>query len=160
MAIRKELGSKEKKTILNSINAPGLSPSSLKKHIQFIFHDEASNKKYLYNKSQEMTFFFYESFFLPTLMLIRSFPEIQFPTIQVDEGAVKFIISGADIFTQGIVNIDQEFKENSILLILNPQKSVLCIGKSLLNSKLMKETAGKGILNIHYLGDRIWEGKI
>ncbi|MHA2345476.1 MAG: hypothetical protein ACXACP_02030, partial [Candidatus Hodarchaeales archaeon] len=79
MAIRKELGSKEKKTILNLINAPGLSPSSLKKHIQFIFHDEASNKKYLYNKSQEMTFFFYESFFLPTLMFIRSFPEIQFP---------------------------------------------------------------------------------
>ncbi|MHA1942222.1 MAG: PUA domain-containing protein [Candidatus Hodarchaeales archaeon] len=160
MAIRKELGSKEKKTILDSINAPGLSPSSLKKQIQFIFHDEASNKKYLYNKNQEMTFFFYESFFLPTLMFIRSFPEIQFPIIQVDEGAVKFIISGADIFTQGIVNIDQEFKENSILLILNPQKSVLCIGKSLLNSKLMKETAGKGILNIHYLGDRIWEGKI
>ncbi|MHA2347815.1 MAG: PUA domain-containing protein [Candidatus Hodarchaeales archaeon] len=160
MAIRKELGSKEKKTILDSINAPGLSPSSLKKQIQFIFHDEVSNKKYLYNKNQEMTFFFYESFFLPTLMFIRSFPEIQFPIIQVDEGAVKFIISGADIFTQGIVNIDQEFKENSILLILNPQKSVLCIGKSLLNSKLMKETAGKGILNIHYLGDRIWEGKI
>ncbi len=160
MSIRKELGSKKKNNILKSIKAPGLAFNLLKKNIQFILHDEANNKKYLFNKDKEITFFYYESFFLPTLMFIRAFPHIDFPAIQVDEGAVKFVISGADIFTQGIVTFNRDFKKNSIVLIVNPQKSVLCIGKSLLDSKEIKETSGKGILNIHYLGDRIWEGKI
>lgn len=159
MSIRKELGSKEKSKILGSIKAPGLSSQLLKKNIQFILYNESKNLKYLFNKNQEVTFFSYESFFLPTLMFIRSYPEIDFPSIQVDEGAVKFVINGADIYIQGITSYNRKFKENSILMVLNPQKSVLSIGKSLFDSDLMKKTSGKGILNLHYLGDRIWEGK-
>ena len=160
MSIRKELGSKQKNKILTSIVAPGLPSQLLKKSVQFILHDESKNVKYLFNKNQDITFFSHESLFLPTLMFVRSYPEIEFPSVQVDEGAVKFVINGADIYIQGIASFNEDFKENSTILVLNPQKSVLSIGKSLFNSELMKKTTGKGILNLHYLGDRIWQGKI
>ena len=81
---------------------------------------------------------------------------MDFPKVVVDEGAVKFVINGADIFTQGIVSCRREFPENTIVTIVNPQNSVMSIGKSLLSSEDLLNQTGKGIVNIHFLGDKIW----
>jgi PUA domain protein len=160
MSLRKELGSKQKKEILLSIQAPGVSKSKIKANIQFILNDTKKGITYLFDKNQYISFFSYENEYLPSLKFIRKYPEVDFPSVQVDEGAVKFIINGADVFTQGIVSCNKEFSENTIILILNPQNSALGLGKSLMSSKNLLSSKGKGILNIHYLNDKIWNEEI
>jgi PUA domain protein len=104
-------------------------------------------------------FFYHEGTYLPSLKFIRKHSELKFPKVQVDEGAVNFVINGADIFTQGIIGIDQDFPKNTIVTIVNPQNAVLCLGKSLLASHDLLTQKGKGIQNLHYLGDNIWNEK-
>lgn len=160
MSIRKELGSKQRKKILSSIYAPGISASVLKKSVQFLLHDEKKGKYYIFDVNQQISFFSYEDKFLPSLMFIRRHPELDISKVQVDAGAVKFVINGADIFTQGIVSCSREFGENTMVIILNPQNAALSLGYSLMTSSDLLTKKGKGIINLHYLGDSIWEGKI
>ena len=115
---------------------------------------------YLFDVDQRVSFFSYNEIFLPSLKFIRKYNEIDMPVVQVDSGAVKFVINGADIFTQGIVSTDREFKENTFVVVLNPQKAALSIGYSLMSSADLQNEKGKGILNLHYLGDKIWEGEV
>ncbi len=123
-------------------------------------HDEKKGKDYIFDLNQQISFFSYEELFLPSLMFIRKHPELVIPTVQVDAGAVKFVINGADIFTQGIVSCSQDFDENTIIIIINPQNAALSIGFSLMKSSDLLTKKGKGILNLHYLGDKIWEMEI
>ena len=157
MSFRKELGSKQRKTVISAISAPGISRNKLQNYVQFVKYDEQKNKKYLLNKAQNITFFSFENMYLPTLKFIREHSELEFPSVQVDEGAVKFVINGADIFSQGIVKCLEDFSENAIVTIINPQDSVLSLGKSLFSSKDLLDAKGKSIINLHYLGDNIWE---
>lgn len=159
MALLKEIRSKEKKTIFSNVFAPGISNNLLKKQIQFISYSENGIKSFLYDPEQRLQFFLYEDKFLPTIQFIRANPSIKIPKVKVDQGAVPYILNGADIYTQGIVSILEEFSENAIVIVVNPQDSVLALGKTLLNSTDLLTSKLKGILNIHYLGDYIWNEK-
>jgi PUA domain protein len=160
MSIRKELGSKRRKKVLSSIYAPGISASILKKNVQFLMHDDKKGKDYIFDIDQKISFFSYKDLFLPSLMFIRKYLELNIPSVQVDAGAVKFVINGADIFTQGIVSCNQDFEENTIIIILNPQNAALSLGSSLMKSSDLLTKKGRGIVNLHYLGDMIWEMKL
>ncbi|MHA1975953.1 MAG: PUA domain-containing protein [Candidatus Hodarchaeales archaeon] len=160
MSVRKELGSKQRKNIISAISAPGIPQSKLKNYVQFVLTDEKKNASYLLNKAQNITFFSFENFYLPTLKFIRQHTELEFPSVQVDEGAVKFVINGADIFSQGIVKLSKDFPENTIVTIVNPQDSVLSVGKSLFSSTDLLDAKGKSIINLHYLGDKIWDESV
>ena len=157
MSIRKELCSKQRKKVLSSIYAPGISANVLKKSVQFLVHDEKKGNYYIFDVNQKISFFSYKDKYLPSLMFIRGHPELDISTVQVDAGAVKFVINGADIFTQGIVSCSREFSENTLVIILNPQNAALSIGYSLMSSSDLLTKQGKGIVNLHYLGDKIWE---
>ena len=157
MSHRKELGSKQKKKILSTLFAPGITDKVLKESTQFVMLDEKTERSYILDKQQQISFFSFEEKYIPTLKFIRNYSEIDFPKVVVDEGAVKFVINGADIFTQGIVSCSRKFPENTIVTIVNPQNSVMSIGKSLLSSEDLLKQTGKGIVNIHYLGDKIWK---
>ncbi len=80
------------------------------------------------------------------------------PKIVVDMGAVPHVVNGADIMSPGIRNIQGEFAENSIVLIVDEKfGKPLAIGKALLSSNAMKTTKhGKVITNLHYVGDPVW----
>ena len=128
--LRKELGSKQKKAILSMILAPGVSGKTIKASLQFHMEAGENSINYLFDKQQQITFFSHEEKYLPSLKFIRKHPELSFPKVQVDEGAVSFVINGADVFTQGIIGIDQDFPENTIVTIVNPQNAVLCRSQS------------------------------
>ena len=160
MSLRKELGSKQKKKIISLVFAPGVSQKIIKDSLQFLMEGGKKGLNYLFDKQQQIVFFSHEGIYLPSLKFIRMHPELTFPKVQVDEGAVNFVINGADVFTQGIVGADQDFPGDTIVSIVNPQNAVLCLGKSLLSSHDLLTQKGKGIQNIHYLGDFIWNENI
>lgn len=160
MTKTKEIGSKKKKKIVSQIVAPSISDQIILDSIQFIAEDQENAKELIYNRKYEVRFFRFENKYYPVISFIRENPIIDFPSVQVDEGALTHILNGADIFTQGIISVDRKFEPNTIVMIINPQNTVISLGKSIMSSEDLLTSKGKGILNIHYITDDIWNGKI
>ena len=159
MPSQKEIGSKLRKKIASLILAPQISSEELKANIQFMAEDDEKSRSLIYNRNWEVRFFLFENQYLPTIQFIREYPIIDLPIVKVDEGAVQYILNGADIFTQGITSVIGNFGVNTIVLVCNPQDAVLALGKSLKSSSEILTLREKAILNIHYLGDSIWQNK-
>lgn len=92
---------------------------------------------------------------IPTLFLLNEIqPEPMFVT--VDDGAVPHIINGANVFAQGIIQMDPEIKESSMVFIRNSRKQYVGVGLSRKSaSEIMENKKGEAIVLIHYPGDKI-----
>ena len=104
----------------------------------------------------EIVFFNHENSIYP---ILRSKNIEKLADVVVDMGAIPFICKGADIMAPGIKEMPKNFEEGDIVVIrdINHRKS-LAIGKALKSSKQIEESKkGKVILNLHYVGDRIWQ---
>jgi len=99
--------------------------------------------------------FYYEGRAAPTVKTLLQ--NNYLPKVTVDMGAVKFVVSGADIMRPGIVSIEEFDKDAFVAIIdVNNQKP-LAVGVALMSSEEMeKQEKGKSIKNIHYVGDPIW----
>jgi len=115
-----------------------------------------NNEHKIIKKNGEICFFYYKNRIIPALKTILENNFLK--KITVDMGAVKFVISGADIMRPGIISINDNIKENEIIAIVDEKHNKpLAIGIALLNSEEMREqTQGKSIKNIHYIGDKLW----
>ncbi|MFX0051942.1 MAG: PUA domain-containing protein [Candidatus Hodarchaeota archaeon] len=160
MSSKREIGSKFLKRIFPLILAPSVSSKTIKDNIQFIKEDESRSSSLLYDKNHQIRFFKYENQYLPTIQFIRENPSIDLPLVKVDQGAVPHILNGANIYNQGITFVDRVFRANTIIMIANPQNAILALGKALITSSELIDSKGKGIINIHYLGDKLWENKL
>jgi predicted RNA-binding protein (TIGR00451 family) len=160
MRSKREIGSKFLKKIFPLILAPSVSVKAIKDNIQFIKEDESSSSSLLYDKNHRIRFFKYENQYIPTIQFIRENPSIDLPLVKVDQGAVSHVLNGANIYNQGINSVDRDFKANTIVMISNPQNAILALGKTLITSSELINSKGKGIINIHYLGDKLWENKL
>jgi len=80
------------------------------------------------------------------------------PKITVDMGAVQYVCRGADIMAPGIVEIQGEFEEKSLAVILDERhKKPLAIAQSLFSSKTARTLKkGRILRNLTYVGDDIW----
>jgi PUA domain protein len=88
------------------------------------------------------------------------------PSVQVDRGAIKFVLSGANVMSPGLVSAggklpdpskgEQPIKEGECVAIRAQGKNeVLAVGVMKMDSEQVRKT-GKGIAieNIHYLGGK------
>lgn len=93
---------------------------------------------------------------LPTL-LYEEFIR-QTPKIVVDMGAVPHVCNGADIMAPGIVEIEGEFNESELVVVVDERhKKTLALGESLYNSEKIRESKqGAVIKNLHFVSDKIW----
>lgn len=81
------------------------------------------------------------------------------PRITVDMGAVPHVVGGADIMAPGIRRVDGVFGENALAVVVDEKHGkFLAVGRSILSSEKLSGTKkGKTIINLHYVGDPIWE---
>ena len=95
--------------------------------------------------------------FLTVRGILHYRPEKRFVTI--DMGAVPFVTNGADIMTPGIVDADVDIIAGELVWIRDVRNlGPLAIGRSLhTGPDLVALKEGKGVLNIHYVGDRLWK---
>lgn len=115
-------------------------------------------------KEKKQTYYFVDgllSFFsddiVPTLCFIKKF-NLKIPSVTVDEGAVKHIVNGADLFVPGIVKYDCDCKEGDIVLVKTKTEIPIALIKVTMNKeKAMTERKGKFGINLHYINDEIWE---
>ena len=98
--------------------------------------------------------------YLPTLKFVYSLSADKnpFKKIVVDQGAVKFMISGANVMRPGIVSFDEGIVPGCVVLIADEKGRWLAVGLSLVSSEEMKGMkSGPTVKNIHYLNDEIWK---
>ena len=104
-------------------------------------------------------FFYYEEKIIPALKFLLENQTMK--KVVVDMGAVKFVVSGADIMRPGIVEIDGGIEKGEPIAVVdvNNQKP-LAVGIALYNSEEMDGmNSGKVVKSIHYIGDKIWDFK-
>jgi PUA domain protein len=107
---------------------------------------------YVDNKATLVEF---ERRFFPTLKVLLT--SIVIPKVVVDMGAVKFVVSGADIMRPGIRSIENFSKDDFVVIVDEKNGKPLSVGKAMFSSEEMNAmTSGKVIQNIHYVGDKYW----
>ena len=79
--------------------------------------------------------------------------------VVVDMGAVKFVTSGADVMSPGIVDADEGIVEGDQVWICDERNhKPLAVGIALINGeKMVKETTGKSVKIINFVGDKLWK---
>lgn len=77
-------------------------------------------------------------------------------------GAIRFVTNGADIMSPGIVETDENIKQNDVVIIVEEtHKKPLAIGiAEITGEEMVNNDSGKAIQNIHYIGDDIWNLEI
>lgn len=118
---------------------------------------------------------------LPDLILVDGEPIIMildgepFPTLKgalkqpigshivvVDMGAVKFMASGADVMSPGIVEADPQIQEgNTVIIVDENHHKPLAMGKAIISGEeMVKKDKGRAVKTLHYIGDTIWNFEV
>ncbi len=87
----------------------------------------------------------------PTLALL--------PSAYIDEGAIKYILKGADVMRPGIVRYDQWGEKDALVVVRDDKKGRgLAVGRTSVPSEEMAGLSkGVSIKNLHHAGDGFWE---
>eukprot|EP00824_Muranothrix_gubernata_P026240 TRINITY_DN9048_c0_g1_i1.p2 TRINITY_DN9048_c0_g1~~TRINITY_DN9048_c0_g1_i1.p2 ORF type:complete len:186 (-),score=45.56 TRINITY_DN9048_c0_g1_i1:38-595(-) len=99
----------------------------------------------------------------PTLRLLHRFPGL-LPRMQVDKGAIRFVLQGAQIMCPGLTspggNMSDVDKDIIVGVFAEGKEHALAVGRMMLSTESVR-TVNKGpaIDNIHYLTDGLWQLK-
>ncbi|PVU84588.1 hypothetical protein BB559_007540 [Furculomyces boomerangus] len=100
---------------------------------------------------------------VPTLRILHQYPDI-LPKVQVDRGAIKFVLSGANIMCPGLTSPgarlpETDLPEGSIVAVMAEGKThALAIGITKMSTDHMKSiNKGNGVDLLHFLGDPLWK---
>lgn len=150
------LNKKEKNELISYFNKIGIKVDEKLKKEDIKFEED--NKYYLLN--DQIIAFQKDGIIIPHLKFLINFDE-NMKYIKVDEGAIKYVLNGADIFRPGIKEFSDNIDKNDLVLILSPDNSILGIGLSLLSSEEIKSiNKGKVVKNLHYINDKLFNIKI
>ncbi|AET39514.1 translation machinery-associated protein 20 Ecym_4474 [Eremothecium cymbalariae DBVPG len=124
---------------------------------------KCTDKIQLYTVDNEVYFFQKFDELIPTLKFVHKFPQA-FPTVQVDRGAIKFVLSGANIMCPGLTSAGAKipespgFEQDSLVIINAENKeNALAVGKLLMSTDDIRSiNKGHGVEMIHHLGDCLW----
>ncbi|KAI8800755.1 PUA-like domain-containing protein [Cladochytrium replicatum] len=105
----------------------------------------------------------YDGQFQPHLRILHKYPDM-LPRLQVDKGAIKFVLSGANIMCPGLTSPgaklpEADVPEGTIVAIYAEGKEhALAIGITKMSTSDMK-SINKGIAvdNLHSLNDGLWK---
>ncbi|KAJ1727576.1 translation machinery-associated protein 20 [Coemansia biformis] len=121
----------------------------------------------LYTVDDEILFFqHFDDPITPTLHLLHKYPSI-LPHVQVDRGAIKFVLSGANIMCPGLTSPGARLPEESIpvgsvvAVMAEGKEHALATGMTTMSTDEIKSVnKGNGIDLIQYLGDPLWKTRL
>ncbi|KAJ1990535.1 translation machinery-associated protein 20 [Dimargaris cristalligena] len=111
----------------------------------------------------EVLFFnHFDEAYYPTLKLLHKYPAL-LPKLQVDRGAIRFVLSGANIMCPGLTSpgarMDVSLPEGRVVAIMAEGKEhALAVGITKMSTDDIRQVnKGHGVDTIHYLGDQLWK---
>ncbi|KAH8928759.1 hypothetical protein BT69DRAFT_1212407, partial [Atractiella rhizophila] len=101
--------------------------------------------------------------YYPTLRLLHKYPDL-LPKVQVDTGAIKFVLSGANIMCPGLLTPTAKLpdapgvpQDTPVAVMAYGKQHACAIGKTLMSTEGMKESRkGVGVENLSWVGDDLW----
>ncbi len=97
----------------------------------------------------------------PTLRLLHQYPEMM-PRLRADRGAIKFVLSGANIMAPGLTSPgatlhDEVDAGTPVAIFAEGKETAMAVGYTQMSTTEMREV-NKGIAvdNLHYLNDGLW----
>jgi len=125
---------------------------------------KAQNNIQLVVINNEIMFFSVrEGPFIPTLKLLHQYPSIMHAKMQVDRGAVKYVLNGADIMCPGFtsrggalpVSIEAE---QPVAIYAEGKEHAMAVGLTKMSTEQIR-TLNKGIAveSYHFLMDELWQ---
>jgi PUA-domain protein len=99
----------------------------------------------------------FEGWVFPTVRGLIQHP-FENRRIIVDQGAIRFVVNGADIMRPGIVSISDDVRAGSPVQIVEERfQKPLAVCIALFDAADIRAMEkGKACRNIHYVGDDIW----
>ncbi|XP_057312941.1 malignant T-cell-amplified sequence 1 homolog isoform X2 [Hydractinia symbiolongicarpus] len=97
---------------------------------------------------------------IPTLRLLHKYPFLL--TIeQVDKGAIRFVLSGANIMCPGLTSpgakMNNAEKDTIVAIMAEGKEHAVSIGVTKMSTQeITEKNKGIGVDNIHYLNDGMW----
>ncbi|PIA16406.1 hypothetical protein COEREDRAFT_42923 [Coemansia reversa NRRL 1564] len=145
---------------------PALEPhidDILPKKVNFV-QIKCKDRIVLFAINNEILFFqHFDDPITPTLRLLHRYPDI-LPAVQVDRGAIKFVLSGANIMCPGLTSPgaklpEQSIPEDTIVAVMAEGKeNALAIGITKLSTDEIKSVnKGIGVDLLQHLGDPLWK---
>lgn len=123
---------------------------------------KCEDKILIYSVDHEVVVFQTFHDLVPTLKTVHKYPDC-FQKVQVDRGAIKFVLSGANVMCPGLTSAgaklpDTNFKKDSIVTIYAEGKeTALAVGRlTMCTDDIKEKNKGIGIELLHYLGDGLW----
>lgn len=94
----------------------------------------------------------------PSLHMLQEIKPVK-KFVEVDSGAVRFLVNGADVMKPGIIECDGGIREGDCVWVReSTHKKAIVVGVALEDSeKLCNKEKGKGVKTVHWVGDKIWE---
>ncbi len=82
-----------------------------------------------------------------------------FPSVTIDEGAVKYIIKGADVMRPGISKYDEWGEAGKLVIVREDKKGrAAAVGRAAVTSAEMADLKkGNCVKNLHHVGDKFWD---
>ncbi|XP_054155112.1 malignant T-cell-amplified sequence 1-like [Oppia nitens] len=105
-----------------------------------------------------------DGLYIPTLKLIQKYPFIC-PLMQVDKGAITFVLSGANIMCPGLTSkgaiMTPDLPVDSVVTVIAESKQhALSMGiLKMSTNDIAKINRGIAIENVHFLNDGLWRLK-
>ncbi|ODQ79826.1 hypothetical protein BABINDRAFT_166927 [Babjeviella inositovora NRRL Y-12698] len=123
---------------------------------------KCEDKIQLYAVENEVVYFQQFDVLIPSLKIVHKYPTA-FPRVQVDRGAIKFVLSGANIMCPGLTSKGAQLPEESlstdtlVAVFAEGKEHALAIGKLIMSTDDIRSiNKGIGIELLHYLGDGLW----
>lgn len=97
---------------------------------------------------------------IPTIRLLHRYPDI-LPKFRVDRGAIRFVLSGANIMAPGLTSagghMDPVAAETVVGLFAEGKEHALAIGITTMSSEqIASDNKGIAVENTHWLNDGLW----
>jgi len=99
---------------------------------------------------------------LPLLRLLHQYPDL-LPVVQVDRGAIKFVLKGADIMAPGLTSAGGSLGSTPleagayVAVKAEGKEHILAIGRlAMSTADIAKINKGTAIENLHSLNDGLW----
>jgi PUA domain protein len=81
-----------------------------------------------------------------------------FPSVTVDEGAIRFLLNGADVMRPGMKTFDSWGDSGKTVVVKEEKKGrAIAVATSIVSSyEALGMTKGVCLKNLHHVGDRYW----
>lgn len=98
----------------------------------------------------------------PTLRILHQYPDMM-PRLRTDKGAIKFVLSGANIMAPGLTSPgatlhDEVEAETPVAIYAEGKEHAMAVGWTQMSTAGMREiNKGIAVENLHHLLDRLWK---